>query len=236
MQALFRAWASPLKFLNQVYSPIKRGKRGYPQTQSEVFSIQHQAEFTLDKCYFFTSSVPQQPTDSSGLTTVARQALLFTMQPLGFPGGASESTCQCRRHKRHRFNSWIGKIPWRRKWQPTPVFLSTESHGQRSLLDYSPWDCKESDMTEVTQQTCWKRIHLQCRRRGFDPQARKILWIRKWQPTPVFLPGRSYGLMSYRPWGHKRVGHDLVTEEQQSSQKPRPSFPQMRGASCEVTI
>ena len=41
-----------------------------------------------------------------------------------------------------------GKIPWRRKWQPTPVFLPGESHGQRSLAGYSPWGRKESDPTE----------------------------------------------------------------------------------------
>ena len=41
-----------------------------------------------------------------------------------------------------------GRIPWRRKWQPTPVFLLGESHGQRSLANYSPWGCKESDMTK----------------------------------------------------------------------------------------
>ena len=45
---------------------------------------------------------------------------------------------------------WVGKIPWRRAWQPTLVFLPGESHGQRSLVGYSPWGCKESDMTEVT--------------------------------------------------------------------------------------
>ena len=47
-----------------------------------------------------------------------------------------------------RFNPWVGKIPWRRKWQPTPVLLPGKSHGQRSLVGYSPWDRKESDMTE----------------------------------------------------------------------------------------
>jgi len=47
-----------------------------------------------------------------------------------------------------RFNPWVGKIPCRRKWQPTPVFLPGESHGQRSLADYSPWGHKELDMTE----------------------------------------------------------------------------------------
>ena len=43
----------------------------------------------------------------------------------GFPGGASgnEPTCQCRKHKRCGFDPWVGKIPWKRKWQPTPVFL-----------------------------------------------------------------------------------------------------------------
>ena len=50
-----------------------------------------------------------------------------------------------------RFDSWVGKIPWRRKWLPTPVFLPRESHGQRTLVGYSPWGRKESDMTE--QQT-----------------------------------------------------------------------------------
>ena len=41
--------------------------------------------------------------------------------------------------RRRRFDAWVAKIPWRRKWQPTPVFLSRESHGQRNLGDYSPW-------------------------------------------------------------------------------------------------
>ena len=48
---------------------------------------------------------------------------------LGFPGGAviKESACQCRGCRRHRFDPWVGKIPWRRKWQPTPLFLSGKS-------------------------------------------------------------------------------------------------------------
>ena len=57
----------------------------------------------------------------------------------GFPGGTSgkESACQCRRHKRSGFDPWVGKIPWRRAWQPTPVFLPGESHGQKSLMGYT---------------------------------------------------------------------------------------------------
>ena len=48
------------------------------------------------------------------------------------------------------FNPWVGKIPWRRAWQPTPVFLPEESHGQRSLAGYSPRGHKELDTTEAT--------------------------------------------------------------------------------------
>ena len=51
---------------------------------------------------------------------------------------------------RLEFDPWVGKIPWRRAWQPTPLFLPGESHGQRSLAGYSPSGHKESDMTEVT--------------------------------------------------------------------------------------
>ena len=50
-----------------------------------------------------------------------------------------ESVCQCRRLKRWGFNSWVRKIPRRRKWQPTPVLLLGKPHGQRNLVGYSPW-------------------------------------------------------------------------------------------------
>ena len=46
------------------------------------------------------------------------------------------------------FHPWVRKMPWRRKWQPTPVFLPGKSHEQKSLAGYSPWGCKESYMTE----------------------------------------------------------------------------------------
>ena len=50
--------------------------------------------------------------------------------------------------KRHRFDPWVGKISWRRAWKPTPVFLPGEFCGWRSLVGYSPWGHKESNMTE----------------------------------------------------------------------------------------
>ena len=67
-----------------------------------------------------------------------------------FPGGPNgkESLCQCRRLKRRGFNPWVRKIPWSRKWQPTPVFLLGKFHGPRSLEGCSPWGCKEPDTTE----------------------------------------------------------------------------------------
>ena len=52
---------------------------------------------------------------------------------------------QCRSHRRCRFDPWVRKIPYRRKWQPTPVFLSGQCQGQKSLVGSSPWGPKESD-------------------------------------------------------------------------------------------
>ena len=66
---------------------------------------------------------------------------------MGFPGGSDGKESACSEGD-PSFDPWVGKIPWRRKWQPTPVFLPEKSHGQRSLAGYSSWDHKESDTTE----------------------------------------------------------------------------------------
>ena len=55
-----------------------------------------------------------------------------------------EFTCQCKRHRRHVFDPWVGKIPWRREWLLTPIFLPGKSHGQRNRVGYGPWGGKES--------------------------------------------------------------------------------------------
>ena len=67
------------------------------------------------------------------------EAFFFPSQ--GFPGGTrgKEPSCQCRRHKKCRFDSWVGKIPWSREWQPTPV-----------LPGESPWGLKELDTTKAS--------------------------------------------------------------------------------------
>ena len=68
--------------------------------------------------------------------------------PPGGPGG-KESACNAG----DRFNSWVRNIPWRRAWQPTPVFLPGESHGQRSVVGYTSRGYKKSDTTEVIQHS-----------------------------------------------------------------------------------
>jgi len=70
-----------------------------------------------------------------------------------FPGSASgkEPACPCKKWKRHGFNPWVQKILQRRTKQLTPVFLSGEFYGQRSLAVYSPWRGKELDMSKATQ-------------------------------------------------------------------------------------
>ena len=95
------------------------------------------------KCYLRNKTLPPPPPRKLTFNDIC-------ILGVGFLGDASgkEPACQCRRYKRCKLNPWVGKIPWRRAWQPTPVFLPGESHGQRSLVGYSPQGCKESDMTE----------------------------------------------------------------------------------------
>ena len=68
---------------------------------------------------------------------------------MGFPGGTDGKKIylQCGRPE---FDPWVRKVPWRRGWLPTPVFLPGESQGQKSLAGYSPWGQKELDTTEAT--------------------------------------------------------------------------------------
>ena len=95
---------------------------------------------------------------------------------------------QCRRTG---FNPCVEKIPWRREWQPTPVFLLREVHGQRNLVGYSPWDHKESDTTERLFFLLWMRRvteglgqSLECVRDSLVAQTVKSLpamwetWVR----------------------------------------------------------
>ena len=121
----------------------------------------------------------------------------------GLPGGANgkESACQCRRCKRHRFDSWVGKIPQRRKWQPTPIFLPENSHGQRSLAGFSPWSLRELDTTE---QTYYKPITVQYYTADCVSSAPR-LWAYKqirlmnvlWNGTCLYTGGLLYNVISF---------------------------------------
>ena len=126
-----------------------------------------------------------------------------------------ESACQHRRHQRHGFDLWVRKIPWSRKWQPTPVFLPGEFHGWGNLGCYSQWVAKSQTCLRTHIYTLnfpggsdGKAVCLQCGRPGFNPWVGKISWRRKWQPSSVLLPGKSHGrrnLVGYSPWGHKEL-------------------------------
>ena len=106
----------------------------------------------IDFCYQKDIDIARTTYSISFPSLYNRFMYISTENIWGFPGGTNgkEHTCQYRRCKRHAFNCWIRKIPWRRAWQPTPVSYPGESHGQRSLVGYSPQGLKESDMTEAT--------------------------------------------------------------------------------------
>ena len=96
----------------------------------------------------------------------------------GFPGGVSgkkkkkKSPCQCRRCKRCKFDPWVRKTPWSRKWYPTPLFLPGKFHGQRNLVGYSPWRCKEHGGSTEHIINLWK-INLEYRM-GFIIRKSKL--------------------------------------------------------------
>ena len=102
----------------------------------------------------------------------------------------------CLQCRRLRFSPWVGKIPWRRKRQPTPAFLPGESHGQRSLAGYSPWGRKESDMTEqLTVDKFWQCIQSQgkvlLRNYSEGTEIRLREYVQYWyRQPPAFDPTR----------------------------------------------
>ena len=74
-----------------------------------------------------------------GMKSRKAEIYVYTWASPGFPGGSDGKESACNAGKPARFDPWVRKIPWRREWQTTPVFLPGESHGQRSLESYSSW-------------------------------------------------------------------------------------------------
>ena len=103
------------------------------------------------------------------------------MEVSGLPWWLSgkESTCQCRRCRRYRFDPWVQKILWRRKWQPTPVFLPGEFHGQRSLQATVHWVTKSQ--TWLKQLSTHTLDHLTCLLRNL--YAAHEATVRIWHET-----------------------------------------------------
>ena len=100
--------------------------------QTYIYRMRKRLLSYISQCYLFAGSSQSSLTYGHCLHNVPS---LFTVTLSAFPGGASgeEPACQSRRHKRRGFNPWVGKIAWRRTWQPIPVFMPGESHRQRSL-------------------------------------------------------------------------------------------------------
>ena len=122
-----------------------------PISFSKFLSImQNQNLIPINQWLLITYTHTSLASDRSTLETDLNSVLGL---PMGFSGGASgkELTYQCRRNKRRGFDPWVWKIPWRRAWQLSPIFLPGKSHVWRSLVGYSPWSSKESE---------WQHTHL----------------------------------------------------------------------------
>ena len=125
--------------------------------------------------------------------TIYLNRLIILFKSLGFSGGSDVKEFAYSAGDMG-LTSGSGRFPWRRKWQPTPVFLPGEFHGQRSLMSYSPWSCIESDMTE--------RLSLSLTL----PSTMLWPWCLWPSKTPVHVPSSSF-------WGSSWVCHDCVRQE-----------------------
>ena len=125
------------------YSSVTTGRSNWTPLSPEIAALLHLAMSAFLAGYF--------------LPNTWAYANIWASQVKNIPSG-KESACQGRRRKRRGFNPWVGKIPWSRKWQPTPGFLPGESHGQRSLAGYSPGSCKEVDTAEHTRLRSFKPL------------------------------------------------------------------------------
>ena len=129
--------------------------------------------------------------DHEAVGSWASQVVLVVKNP---PADAGDA-------RRHEFNPWVEKIPRRRAWQPTPVFLPGKSHGQRSLVGYSPWGRKELDTTEQLRTCMWDfssltrdQTHSPCiRRQSFN------FWTPRGVPRNSFELGDLNFLVSSIP-------------------------------------
>ena len=138
-----------------------------------------------------------------GLDTTTQGRIRRSRMESGFPGGSvvknlpAKQGTQC---KGHAFNPWVGKIPWRKKWQPTPIFLPGKSHGQRSLAGCSPWGRKRVGHKLKTnnnnKEAYWFHWSFKRKKEKETPpnQAQKLLHT---EPAALFL---SLAITFQRQW------------------------------------
>ena len=126
---------------------------------------------------------------------LSTDSLAFTKNALSHHPGSTtgkESTCQCRRGTRLRFDPWVRKIPWKRAWQPTPVFLCGESHGQR----------KEPDELQFTGL---QRRDLACTHAYITQWLASMLLLILFSIFMLHFPIKSWDLFVLRVWGDNKV-------------------------------
>ena len=115
---------------------------GYPSNNTEAGILQKDGEREETTMWVAVHlPFPELQNDQSKVSPSLGDFTDYLVQPKVLPRllSGKNSTCQ---NRRQGFDPWVGKIRWRRKWQPTPVFLPGKSHGQRSLVSYSPWSRK----------------------------------------------------------------------------------------------
>ena len=109
----------------------------------QINSFGDERWFGKGKCHLWVPRGEEGGREGRGKVKLLQvRALGFSLYRLARWLTCKSTRLPCRRHRRRGFNPWVRKIPWRRKWQPTPVFLLGKSHGQRSLVGYSPWGQK----------------------------------------------------------------------------------------------
>ena len=188
-------------------------KEQNPRKVRSVLS-QHQGPMitVLSKnCSFYTLKQPKKPHSDLGMSSeIWASAWQFVK---GFPSGSAVKNLSTNQEAQETwFDPWVGKMPWRREWQPIPVFLAGESHGQRNLAGYSPWGRQESNTTEDTrwflkaQRSGWNQIYtggrnLQRKRQDFWKAANTLgMWTYLLNNWGLSRSSGSRTLWSFSGW------------------------------------
>ena len=128
------------------YYKIEYYKYYIPNTiPFSTFTCQHTSHFILNHFSLYFSFILWLNITQIICSELYKVGWLYYLW--GFPSG-EEPACQCRRHKKYRFDLQVGKIPWRKQY--TPVFLPRKSQGQRTLLGYSLWDCSQTQLKRLS--------------------------------------------------------------------------------------